>query len=139
MIEGLRLLPWVHESERRNPHSADFDCAKCKEMNGRLARQHMRCGYEVPIDGAQPPWSPVMLDAAHQGEYTLCPGYTTKLPEVIEVVRLRMHAKMGSLSLFMHGGEPTEAATVGIEILEGAANEVQAWVMKPKDQGGGGA
>lgn len=66
----------------------------------------------------------------HSGEFTTCPGYTTKLPEVIEIARLRVHAKEGTLSLFMHGAEPTDVAVVGIEILAGATNEAQAWAMQ---------
>lgn len=99
----------------------------------------MACGYEVPLAGAQPPWSPVMLDASHEGEYTLCPGYTTKLPDVVEVTRLCRHAKMGSLSAFLGKHEATEPALVGMEVFDGACHEVQAWAMKPKAEGGGGA
>lgn len=98
----------------------------------------MGCGFELPIDGARP-WSPVSLDAGHRGEYTLCPGYTTKLPEVIEVTRARLHWSKGSLPVFCGKDEPTESLVLGIEILEGAANEVQSWAMMPKAEGGGGA
>lgn len=71
-----------------------------------------------------------MMDASHKGEYTTCPGYTTKLPEVVEIARLRMHAKEGSLPLFMHGAEPTDVVVVGLEVLAGSTNECTTWAME---------
>lgn len=86
------------------------------------------CGYEPPNPHARP-WSPASLDPMHKGEYTTCPGYTTKLPEVIEAARVRMHAKMGSLPAFLGKHEATEVALVAMEILEGSTNECTAWAV----------
>ena len=104
-------------------------------MNSAAVRQTMGCGYEPPIDGARP-WTPVMLDASHRLEYTLCPGYTTNLPEVVEVVRGRLHWSKGSLPVFC---VPNELIVEGIEILEGSTNGMQVWTLRTKAEGGGGS
>lgn len=59
-----------------------------------------------------------------------CPGYTTKLPEVAEINRARLHWSKGALREFC-GGKPSELLLRGIEILEGSANEANCW--RPPD------
>lgn len=69
------------------------------------------------------------MDLDWKGEPVACPGYTTNLPEVIEIARARVHAKeFGGLRDFCEG-YPTEAIKQGVEILEGASNECQQWSM----------
>lgn len=136
MIEGLRQLPWLQEQHRRDPHIIDFDCNRCKEMNGKEARQAMACGHETPLVNVRPPWSPANMGASHTGEYTLCPGYTTNLPEIVEVARGRLHWSKGSLPVYC---VPNELIVEGIEILEGSTNEMQEWALRPKAKGGGGS
>jgi hypothetical protein len=128
-------LPWLHEALRRK-HSIEHlsDCEKCMEQFDTTTRRYMGCGWEQPIDGARP-WSPENLNAdwkAPTGKVHLpviCVGYTSKLPEVIEIARARVHAKeFGGLSNFCDE-RPTEHLRIGIEILEGASNETQNWSM----------
>lgn len=129
MIEGLRILPWLQERIRNDKQTVAtlIDCERCMATNTKLIRQHMGCGYETRSEFSRP-W-------VHQGYSdempTTCPGYTTKLPEVIEINRARLHWKQGELR--DHCGDvPTENIYRGIEILEGAANEASCW--RPEDK-----
>lgn len=70
------------------------------------------------------------------GAPSVCPGYTTSLPEVIEIARGRLHWSKGSLGQFCRG-QASDAMLVGIEILEGASNACQAWCIdNPQKKGG---
>lgn len=93
-------------------------------QNSQLVRQSMGCGWELkhPTMPACPWTHAGYTDDAP----TTCAGYTTKLPEVIEINRARLHWNKGSARDFC-GGEPTENVNRGIEILEGAANEANCW------------
>jgi hypothetical protein len=74
-------------------------------------------------------WSPAGMDFDWKGDPVACPGYTTNLPEVIEIARARVHAKeFGGLRDFCDE-TPSEALKQGVEILEGANNECQRWSM----------
>jgi hypothetical protein len=134
LIAGLLVLPWMHEALRRlSPYERKnhylTDCGKCKKMQTRQTRQVLGCGYEPAIADPRP-WSRANLDADWQGKETLCPGYTTSLPEVIEIARARVHWKEGG-GLRDFCNEPiTEQMRLGVEILEGASNECQGWAMK---------
>ena len=67
---------------------------------------------------------------------TVCPGYTTRLPEVIEAARARLHWSKGSLDHFVRG-YATEQLVIAIEIGESTSNEVQSWAMdNPVKKGG---
>ena len=67
---------------------------------------------------------------------SVCPGYTTRLPEVIEIARARLHWSKGAITAFCQG-QPRGALLAGIEILEGASNEAQLWAMEnPVKKGG---
>jgi hypothetical protein len=110
-------------------------------MHGREARQYLGCGYEPVLDVATmcipvTPWT-------HQGfsgePATVCPGYTCSLPEVLEVARARLHWSKGQLVLFTGGDMPSANLLRGIEILDGESHRVEAWLMTPKEKGGGGS
>lgn len=132
MIEGLQHLPWLQRQLRDDKNSVAHlaDCGKCKQMTTTVIRQSMGCGYEPAHPGIEPrPWS----HAGFSGEQPkACPGFTTKLPEVIEIARVRMHAKNGMARDFL-GGDATENVLRGIEILEGSDGEASCW--RPKDSG----
>lgn len=81
------------------------------------------------------PWSGL----GYRGDMpTVCPGYSTSLPEVIEIARARAHWAKGQLEAFCGGEPPTNDLMMGIEILDGAIASVLDWRSIPKDQGGGG-
>jgi hypothetical protein len=95
-------------------------------------RRYMGCGWERPVDGAKP-WSPSNLNGEwklgrEQSDATTCPGYTTNLPQVIEIARARVHWKEGG-GLRDFVDQPSELLRQGVEILEGASNELTHWAM----------
>lgn len=125
MIEGLRLLPWLQERIRNDRDVVEYliDCDKCRMSTTETIRQAMGCGWEPRSELVQiRPWQ-------HQGYTgeppTTCVGYTSKLPEVAEIARARLHWTKGS-----HDGL-TENVLRGIEILEGAVNESGSWREEP--------
>ena len=104
----------------------------------RHTRQTMGCGYEPP-----PPPGVVVQAWDHVGRepgkdergndgriaLEMCPGYACGLPEVVEVSRARMHWSKGSLSTFV-GGEPTDALTAAVEVLEVESGRAQDWALR---------
>jgi hypothetical protein len=126
VIEGLRGLPWLQERIRNDRAVVEYliDCEKCRMSTDVTIRQAMGCGWEPRSELVQiRPWQ-------HQGyteqSPTTCIGYTSKLPEVVEINRARMHWKQGELREFC-GGKPNPNLMRGIEILEGAAAEASSW------------
>ena len=95
-------------------------------------RKEMGCGYEplVPLGLRRRRWT----HRAYRGPApTVCAGYTTRLPEVLEAATERLHWDKGALT------EPlSEPMKLAIEVLEGAALDVEAWLRKPAKEGGGG-
>lgn len=139
MIEGLRLAPWFYEAQRREACAVPSTCSACMQTFSSSKRQALGCAYERAVPWATP-WTPVAMNASYRGTMpTVCPGYTTNLPEVVEAVRARVHWSKGSLTTFTKGEPPSDALIYAIEIVEGGFNEVQAWVAKPSKDGGGGA
>jgi hypothetical protein len=101
-------------------------------------RQQMACGYEV----AAPPgieaqaWSGL----GYKGPApATCPGYTTTLPEVIEVARAWRWWDKGELARFVRGDEVSDDLILGIDVFEGAVRELERWLLTPADRGGGRA
>lgn len=136
MIEGLRHLPWFYEALRRSPDEMALlgDCSECKRTRPRAARVSMGCGYEpAPASG-----TPVIV-WTHEGwkhePATICPGYSCRLPEVLEIARARLHWDKGQLGTFCEG-QPSELIMIGIEILEGSASELERALLTPRSKGG---
>lgn len=57
---------------------------------------------------------------------SVCPGYTTQLPEVIEAARAHNYFTKGELTQFCEG-QATEALKYAIEIFESANNAIDNW------------
>ncbi len=98
----------------------------------REARQSLGCGWE-PVDPRIPvvPWT---HESGKMPAPVVCAGYAVRLPEVIEIARARFWKDQ---VYDMCKGDPPDHVTIGIEILEGNANQMQHWCMTPRDQGGG--
>jgi hypothetical protein len=109
------------------------------------------CQLELSVESRQLagcPWAPAVparslaLVRAWSGlgyagaPPTTCPGYTTQLPEVIETARARHHWLRGNLAALC-GGPAPDALLERIEILDGAARELDAWSVTPRSKGGG--
>jgi hypothetical protein len=97
-------------------------------------RQQMGCGYETAISGAEP-WSPsnVFVLWPADDEPTVCPGYTTRLPEVLEAARARIHWQKGAIELACGGEPPSEQLVALVEQLEVAFCSVQALAQRERE------
>ena len=86
MIEGLRLLPWFQSAERDEPNNVSHmkDCGDCMLTRTVAQRQDMACGYESPTEHGYA-WRHRGFSCSVETQPTICPGYTTRLPEVSEV------------------------------------------------------
>jgi hypothetical protein len=128
VIEGVRVLPWFHDAVRRNrAEMAMFlDCESCMENNPEFVRREMGCGY-VPGAIRKGPGPD-----GFEGTLTTCVGYTTKLPEVVEVSRARLWWDKGQLREWCEGDDPTPALRLCIEELEAQVHAVTAHATKPK-------
>jgi len=100
VIEGVRLLPWLQQASRSNPAPVAhlLDCEACMRERPAAARARIRCGYVEPAsDGSA--WWPRGFRGFGSPPVgaTTCPGYTTSLPEVVEISRLHLHWSKGAL------------------------------------------
>jgi len=87
-------------------------------------RQTMVCPYEAPPSdalrafGVKAPAPPGYTGP----DLTVCPGYTTSLPETIEVARAWGWAERGDLRAYC---EPNDAVIDGVDIFAAAVAELQ--------------
>jgi len=126
-VEGLRLFAWIQEANNRDLLGPMAKCETCMESLEEEQRQLAKCGYAPPLTDSRAPFAAAWGGLGYSGpKPTVCPGYSTSLPETIEILRARLHWSKGSLREFC-GGKPTDALMVGIEIAEGAENERQTW------------
>lgn len=122
------MLPWLQERARNDRPTVEhiLDCDVCRGLKQshnvrpttQIVRQSWGCGLEPRNPSVRP--SPWMHPGYTDETPTTCPGYTTKLPEVIEISRLRWgkaHERPGL----------TERAQQGVMILDGAVNEANCW------------
>ena len=105
-----------------------------------MERQSLGCGYEPPNDRVHLQlWEPPDGRVGYRGgEPTVCPRYTTQLPEVREALIARAHWSTGNLAVACAPDLPSEDLLHAIVILEGGFSEVQRWAMTPAKDGGGG-
>jgi hypothetical protein len=97
----------------------------------KIARQGWACGFEPPAPPSVSvmPWQPPQGSNAYQhGRVTVCAGYTTNLPEVVETSKAHALAKLGALDAFC-GGPPTPEMLESILILDGAYSDVRTWLL----------
>ena len=88
-------------------------------------RQEMRCGYEPALAGALSVFRPPGYECGEDGP-SVCPGYSTKLPEVREASWARLHWERGSLREWARG-EPTDQLIEAIEVLEVQTSKVERY------------
>lgn len=113
------------------------DCERCMQTYDRPTRQALGCGYEPPAPRGVPvmPWD---HDDRRGPPLTVCVGYTTNLPEVIEVSHARLHWSKSQLDAYLGDERPTEQLLGAIVILEAETNTYTNWRTTPKRDGGGG-
>ncbi len=101
----------------------------------RLVRQSFGCAYEAPAPSTIAVHPPT--GCGYTGERpTVCPGYTTSLPEVQEIAIAHLHWTKGELQNYCRGYSP-DAITRGVTMIAGAWADVDNWRMTPVSQGGG--
>lgn len=144
-MQGLKAQPWFREKCRQDKGFAEsYDCTRCKMSTTTLERQYRGCGYEPPLDGHlhltvwQPPSGNDRV--GYRGpEMTVCPGYSTNLNEVTEATLARSFAKMNALDHFCEGEIATPDLLYSMLILDSEFSALEAWLMVPAKDGGGGA
>jgi len=139
----LRLSPWWQDEISSNPADPTSDCDQCKEMLTAEQRQMLACGFESPtpdVVGWAPPFARLGFAGMSKDVYepTTCPGYTTKLPMVIEVTRARHWASKGELRSFV-GGRPPEMLVDAVELLDYELQRFERYKTTPSSEGGGRA
>jgi len=109
------------------------------KANTEHTRQMLGCGWlplpaesllrfrRVPTPGGYKGEVRTLEDGRVTDQPSVCPGYTTALPEVIEIARARFHAKAGGPRAIGLDDWTDHPLALGIEILEGAANESERW------------
>lgn len=114
--------------------------------NPPQVRRDLGCGFELHNDDARtwlPPAAGSRLgfgsELGPDGDYNLatCPGYTTKLPEIVDVVRARVHWEKNALDAHCRGAKPTQHLLTAIEVLDGACARAERWAQTDEKDGGG--
>ena len=96
-------------------------------------RQTMRCGLMPVAEGVGLAWG------GHHGlELDVCAGYTTALPDVIDVAATFAHWENGALDLACAGEQPPQSLIDGLSIFKAAIHD-REWREheKAKQKGGG--
>lgn len=99
-----------------------LDCDHCPDD----VRPSLRCGW-LPRER----WN---LDEPPFPEATVCPGYSTRLPEVIEAARSLVWARRGDLAMLYGRKEIPAVAIDAVDILEGASNETERNTMRARTE-----
>lgn len=104
----------------------------------RERRQLIGCGYEPAFAGAKP-WQPPggKLGYKQRPLPVICAGYTTRLPEVVEVARAYTHWLHGSLQAFCGGEPPNENLVALLELYHHEVERSGAYWLTSKENGGG--
>lgn len=131
----MRALPWVHEARDNDP--TFLDCDHCMETLTPAMRATLRCGFmpaAAHVDGQR--WSP-----ADGTELTVCAGYSTSLPDVIDVACSYAHWENGALDHACPGGA-AKPLLQGIVMLKSATERRATFRMreqadKARQRGGG--
>lgn len=90
----------------------------------------MHCGF-IPaaqhVDGMR--WEPETF------KLETCAGYTTTLPDVLDVAMSFAHWETGQLALMCDGEQPPRALLDGIAVLKDSVSELEAWHHRDKEGG----
>jgi hypothetical protein len=131
VIEGLRVLPWFQDASRREAASLGHlsNCDDCMSTTTSIERQHMGCGFEPMLEVSRP-FAPRGVPC----KVTVCPGYSTRLPEVIEVSRAYLHWDKGTMRERFAGAEPTPALLDGLELLQGSVRALESYLATPEKE-----
>jgi hypothetical protein len=98
------------------------------KVNTPQIRQSMVCPYEGPPSAELRAFGAVAkAPPGYDGPpLTVCPGYTTSLPETIELARAWAWSEKGELRTYCDG-QPSEAVIDGVDIFAAAVAELRDW------------
>lgn len=114
------------------------DCERCMNELTTERRYVLGCGYLPPAPPQLAPFVRPWQGLGYNGPRpTTCPGYTTQLPVVIELVRAHRHWAKGQLEAFCGTRAVPEAVLLGVEQFESAVGDFEAWRLTPSSRGGG--
>jgi hypothetical protein len=130
---------WWSEAIRRDLIGAQRKCEMCMQETTQDQRQLLGCGYLPPPSESRRRylriWDGGSLPNYKGPKTTVCPGYSTSLPEVIEVARAHRHWSKGNYQVADR--EPADPFVSSLEIFDASVNAFQAWLATPSDKGGG--
>lgn len=124
MIEGLRVYPHYQDARKAGGVVGANGCEECKATVPLTTRQQLGCGWEPALPSAQP-WRPQAW-VTRGIEPTVCPGYSTSLPAVGDVIGAYCHWENGTLTEYLDGDAPTRAALDCLAVFRGGMNEHMA-------------
>lgn len=126
------MLPWLQDQHREEPASVGYlkDCSKCQRDQSLQMRQTLGCAYESSVTPSFP-WRHAGDDGP---KLSVCPGYSTKLPEVIEAAAAYQHWEKGTLDHRFRGYELTERLMDALEILGANVGAVQSWALRKRSE-----
>lgn len=135
MTEGLRLLPRVASKrdadfEEGDPYARHYaNCTLCLRDFSRHERRCFGCGFldrsEWLCDGEGPLGSKLVEEPV-----SVCAGYTTSLPEVLEANRALTWRKDGALSEYLDGERPKPMLKDAMDLLASAVSEAMSEVRR---------
>jgi hypothetical protein len=104
----------------------------------RDTRRMIGCGYEPALAGAKPWMPPVGSPISYRHSLpVICAGYTTRLPEVVEVSRAHASWTHGSLQAFCGADHPSEVLVALVEVFDLELSAMKRWLSTPVKDGGG--
>ena len=130
LIDGLRLLPWVHSKRREKDADPNFlDCSKC------LARDEQKpllgCGW-ISAEGRS---RFVQPSAWPESDTGICPGYLIQLPQALQTARMYGWRKDGELANGLCGHPMTPLLRDCLDILAGAVTECECHMLRSAADG----
>ena len=126
MIEGIRLLPWAAAYAHLKQTKFWLNCSACKK-NTSIRRERMRCGY-IPHERWETADRVIEIADLRSGiiNPSVCPGYSTQLPKVLEAARAWGHWERGQLQL-RYADPPGELLDL-IELFHQERSMAEAYV-----------
>jgi hypothetical protein len=103
---------------KQTDHDLPGDFLDCDTCTDALTRRCFGCGWL--------PESEWLAGDRPFPEASVCPGYSTRLPEVIEAARALSWQKRGGLLPLYGNRRLPDVAADAMDILEGARNEAEA-------------
>jgi hypothetical protein len=122
----------AHRTDKERPQPDFVRCSHCLKNNPIATRRRWHCGYLPASKHVGTKWdipNRHLGKAANQTQPTVCPGYTTSLPAVLEASRARLWREKGSLR-DLYDEPLTDVLRDCVDILEHAVGELQAHRME---------